>query len=130
MIKIFGKGSEKKKESKQEASKNTLKYKYIHPDFTTGSVEVKEIQEDNDNMCVSLGITDERKEELAKIIAPIFKDHNRTTEAIAKASVHCKHPNELAFCVVVIMSLRDRQQDPFSAMLFEISRRHRENPGA
>ena len=54
---------------------------------------------DSDSISEALGLTDERMEELTKIVKSSANECNRITETLVDLWNKCNHPNEYAWCV-------------------------------
>lgn len=63
---------------------------------------VVEFETKEASLIESLGIPEERADFLTKRIMHAFIDEDRYSAMIARVSVHCKHPNELAFVGMTI----------------------------
>lgn len=53
------------------------------------------INEDTDLMHETLGLTDQKAEELAKICLKAYENNNKATDMIDEILSHCKHINEV-----------------------------------
>lgn len=54
---------------------------------------------DSESVSEALGLTDERMEELTKLVKSSTNDCNRITETLVDLWEKCNHPNEYAWCV-------------------------------
>ena len=63
---------------------------------------VWKIEEDDSNIHISLGITDERGEELFNRVNELLGNKLSITSIMEEVSKDCKHPNEIAYCCYVI----------------------------
>lgn len=80
------------------------------------SMQVLVIDFEADTMPASLGITEERFDELVAIMAQILKEHGNEhqSDMLAKISAHCVHPNELAMMSYALGSSVERASSPLS----------------
>jgi hypothetical protein len=64
-------------------------------------LKVAIIDENNSNLYYTLGITDERRDELIKLVKDNFNKHNDISKAYAEMVDNCKHLNEVIVCVII-----------------------------
>lgn len=86
---LFGFGSNKPKYLKSSELKK-------------GSVLVKPLNPDADDMAEAFGIKAGRSRELEKLAEEYYKEASKYSDAVARISEICLHPNELGFAVYVM----------------------------
>lgn len=79
-------------------------------------LKVIEVEPDAPEMDAALGITDERKKELAELVITSYGTSKNLIEAMSKISVGCKHANEL-FLTSWLLSEVHRKNNMISSML-------------
>lgn len=80
-------------------------------------MQVLIIDPDAKNLSASLGISDERFEELLSLVSKALdglKVHGNIGELIAEASSRCVHPNELAMVSYMLGSMIEKATNPMS----------------
>lgn len=77
---------------------------------------------ETDNKGAVLGISEERFEVLADVMAKAIKSTKTTIEAISKMSKHAQHANELCFMIESIVLYHERRSNPFNKLAEIISR--------
>lgn len=93
----------------------------VLPDYKE-YVTVKIIDDENETISGTLGISDERKNELYEITKTALVNENITT-ILAEVSKDVTHPNELAFvCFLVGHNLGRGNNDPFRGIIGAIIR--------
>lgn len=80
---------------------------------------VSEVDNSSDSFSASLGISEERANYLMKKIMHAYIDEHRYSSMMAKISVYCKHPNELAFVGVSVGQIlaKRSKNDPLKTIL-------------
>jgi len=92
------------------------------PDYSE-YLKVKIINDTDTTISSTLGITDERKNELYDIVKNLTFETENITEMLVKASELAKHPNELSFVSFLIgYRLAKESGDPFRGIIGAIIR--------
>lgn len=76
----------------------------IKKEPVTYSLVVKEINPKAEHISEALGITAKRKKELNDYSEKAFEKHTNIVSAFEEVTVQCKHINEVAYCVGVMVS--------------------------
>jgi hypothetical protein len=72
------------------------------------------IDDESTKIATTLGITDERYDELCNIAQDAWNSNKTITDAMSKASVYAKHANELAVICFMFGTICQSQKDPAS----------------
>jgi hypothetical protein len=67
----------------------------------SGELKVAIVDEQNENLYHTFGITDERRDELIKLTKENFNKHSDISKSYAEIVDNCKHVNEVIVCVIV-----------------------------
>lgn len=79
------------------------KPKYLKSsELKKGSVLVKPLNPDADDMAEAFGIKAGRSRELEKLAEEYYKEASKYSDAVARISEICLHPNELGFAIYVM----------------------------
>lgn len=68
-------------------------------------LKVAIVDENNSNLYTTLGITEERRDELVNLVKDNFKKHNDISKAYAEIVENCKHVNEVIVSVIIFERL-------------------------
>jgi hypothetical protein len=82
--------------------KEVLKKESLKP---KGALAVEVIVPESNSLIESIGMSKERADELSKIAQTSYMTSSNLSEAAAKASEFCMHPNELFFVVHVLSDI-------------------------
>lgn len=76
------------------------------------------INDNTDIMHETLGLTDERAEELAKICVKSFKKHSKTTDTLNEIYTHCTHINEVTMVLFMFHRIAElHSKDKIGSLL-------------
>jgi len=78
------------------------------------SLHIIEVEKDCDSLTESLGITEEKANELYKECKMLFLNYNNIVEIASIMSKKCVHANELYFCCVTITSIHNDMTNPMN----------------
>ena len=86
---------------------------------------VKIIDDNNESITGTLGITDERKKELYALTKNSIENSDNITSILTDISKQITHPNELAFvCFLVGFKLGKEETDPLQGIIGAIIKRN------
>ena len=89
----------------------------VLPDYKE-YLTVKIINDDDESITGTLGITDERKKELYALTKDGIENSENITSIFTDISTQITHPNELAFvCFLVGFKLGKEEADPFQSII-------------
>jgi hypothetical protein len=80
------------------------------------------VDEKSDTVSGSLGISDERAQELGTACDRAFITSRDTVEAMNKVNHMCNHINEVFFCTTVIIGQQSRAMNPIMGLLSALGR--------
>lgn len=81
------------------------------------------IDEESGELTTSLGITQERVDEIVEICKKSYKDSNKLTEAIEKTLKKMNHINEATYAILMLARLHEREEsNPILSMLRSFGR--------
>jgi hypothetical protein len=82
-----------------------------------GTYKLALIEPDSDSIVESLGIQDERVDEIIKFCRECYNESDKLTEAADKAFRRCVHPNELFFATSVLDQMHEKNLNPLSSFI-------------
>lgn len=82
-----------------------------------GTYKLALIEPESDSIVESLGIQDERVDEIIKFCKECYDESDKLTEAADKAFRRCVHPNELFLATSVLEQIHTRNRDPLAKFL-------------
>lgn len=106
-----------KKAPRKRAKKASITVMDVSKVEETKHLHVECINPDSDKIFEALGMTEERLTELESIAKKSFIATDKLTAAMAEASKHCKHANELAYVCYVISDMRSQMNHPIVKIL-------------
>lgn len=80
------------------------------------------VDEKSNTVSGSLGISDERADELGNACEKAFIMSRDTVEAMNKVSFMCNHINEVFFCSTVIIGQQARAMNPLAGLLSSLGK--------
>lgn len=98
----------------------------IAPDGSN-SCQIWEVEKDCESLPHSLGMFDDRTEELYQICVQAMKDATNIVSVMVICSKECKHANELYFCAIITNKLKEQMERPPSSMILEMLMGMRKN---
>ena len=81
------------------------------------------IDDESGELTTSLGITQERVDQIVEICKKSYKDSNKLTEAIEKTLKEMNHINEATYAILILARLHEREEsNPLLSMLRSFGR--------
>jgi hypothetical protein len=78
------------------------------------SLHIIEVEKDCNSLIESLGMSEEKADELYKECKILFLNYNNVVEIASIISKKCVHANELYFCCVAITSIHNEMTNPMN----------------